>query len=104
MSKTLAASALLAGFVEGTITVDPSVSAGIAAPIGTILPRLGAAELWQKFGSGDTDWQLVGQSGKYAPGSFTIKSGTQRLMSNHLVLTSSQRGTLQGTGRLNIQT
>lgn len=36
----------------------------------------------------------------YSPGSFTIVTETARLIINHLKLTTSQRATLQGTGRL----
>jgi hypothetical protein len=104
VSKTFSANTLSVGIVGGTITVDPSISPGISASVGAILPRLGVPELWQKMGSANTDWQLVGQGGSYAPGSFSIKTGTHRIMSNHLILASTQRATLQGTARLNIQT
>jgi len=36
----------------------------------------------------------------YAPGSFTIPSGNFRLHASRLTLTSAQRATLEGTGRL----
>jgi hypothetical protein len=40
--------------------------------------------------------------GVYAPGSFTIASGSFGHMAKGLILTGSQRGTLQGTARLRI--
>lgn len=40
----------------------------------------------------------------YSPGSFTVSTETARLVVNHLKLTSSQRATLQGTGRLRVIT
>lgn len=104
MSKTLAADSLLVGFVQGTIAVDPSVGAGVVAGVGAILPRLGTPELWQKFGAADTDWRIVGHGGNYAAGPIIVPSGTYRILCNHLVLTTSLRVTLQGTGRLTIKT
>ena len=103
MAKTFSSSNVAAGIVQGVIPNDPSVS-GVVAPVGTILPRRDAPELWQKFGAADTAWQLVGVAGSYAPGAFTIRTGAHRLMSNHLVLTSTQRVTLQGTARLTLKT
>lgn len=58
MSKNLAADVFAPGF-----TADPSVAPGIAAPIGSLLPRQGTTELWQKFGAADTDWQLFSAGG-----------------------------------------
>lgn len=58
MSKNLASDVFAPGFAA-----DPSVPPGIAAPIGSLLPRLGTTELWQKFGAADTDWQLFSPGG-----------------------------------------
>lgn len=38
----------------------------------------------------------------YSPGSFTIVTETARAIFNHLKLTTTQRATLQGTGRLRL--
>jgi hypothetical protein len=104
MSKLLSSDSMLLGFAQGTISVDPSVLPGVAAPIGAILPRSGSPELWQKYGSGDTDWRLVGQSGNYASGSLLIATASHRMLSNHLILNTTQRATVRGTGRLVIKT
>jgi hypothetical protein len=53
---------------EGGLASDPSV-VGVPAAIGSILPRLGTTELWQKFGAGDTDWQLFTSGGSSFVGS-----------------------------------
>ena len=49
---------LRSNVLEGGLTVDPTVGAGVAAAIGSILPRRGTTELWQKIGAADTAWQL----------------------------------------------
>lgn len=36
----------------------------------------------------------------YTPGSFTVVTGTGRYIPNHMKLTTTQRATVQGTGRL----
>lgn len=46
--------------------------------------------------------QYLFTSWEYAPGSFTIITGNFALMTQRLTLTSTQRGTLQGTARLRI--
>jgi hypothetical protein len=46
--------------------------------------------------------QYVFTSWEYAPGAFTIVTGNFALMTRRLVLTGSQRGTLQGTACLRI--
>lgn len=58
MSKNFVSDVFAPGFAA-----DPSVGPGIAAPIGSLLPRLGTTELWQKFGAADTDWQLFTSGG-----------------------------------------
>lgn len=44
---------------EGGLTVDPTAGAGVPAAIGSILPRAGTPQLWQKIGAGDTEWEEV---------------------------------------------
>ena len=46
--------------------------------------------------------QFLFTSWEYAIGSFTIPTGQFSIMTNHLILTTTQRGTLQGTARLRI--
>lgn len=50
------------------------------------------------LGSGDLS--VSAGDPTYTPGSFTVATGTGRLVINHLILASSERATLQGTGRL----
>lgn len=38
----------------------------------------------------------------YSPGSFRVLTGSFLLMANHLILTGTQRATLQGTARLRL--
>lgn len=58
MAKVFTSQVYAPGF-----TADPSVAPGVAAPIGSLLPRRGTTELWQKFGAADTDWQLFTSGG-----------------------------------------
>jgi len=46
--------------------------------------------------------QYLFTSWEYAIGSFTIPNGQFSIMTQHLILTTTQRGTIQGTGRLRI--
>jgi hypothetical protein len=41
-------------------------------------------------------------TGLYAPGSFTVPTGSYAVMSKRLALTTTQRATLAGTARLRI--
>lgn len=52
MSKPIISDAYAAGF-----NGDPS-AVGYDAPIGSLLPQLGTTTVWQKFGAGNTDWQV----------------------------------------------
>lgn len=53
--------------------------------------------------SAGTAWSLdTPVPGTMSPGSFTIATGRFGLMAKRLTLTSSQRATVQGTGRLTI--
>lgn len=54
MAKSLLAQVFAAGFAG-----DPTIAPGVVAPIGSLLPRLGTNQLYQKTGAGDTDWTAV---------------------------------------------
>lgn len=54
---------IVSNVYAGGLTVDPRVGAGVVADIGSILLRDGSAELYQKFGAGNTDWQLIAPGG-----------------------------------------
>lgn len=62
MSKVFTSNVYGAGFAA-----DPTVGPGIAGPIGSLLPRLGTTQVWQKFGVLDTDWTLFGGARVYPP-------------------------------------
>lgn len=98
-----AADVVASGILEGVLTVDPAAPPGVMAPVGTILPRLGFAELWQKFGLLDTDWRLIGSSTQ-AAGAISIETGMYMLVSHQLILTTTQRVRLLGAARLGIRT
>lgn len=75
MAKNLLSNVYAAGF-----TGDPS-AAGYAAPIGSLLPRLGTTELWQKFGAADTDWSVVGSgAGAYQQVTSVVTDTTASLV------------------------
>lgn len=42
---------------------DPSVAPGVPAPVGSLLPRLGTTDLYQKTGAADTDWTIFSSGG-----------------------------------------
>jgi hypothetical protein len=46
--------------------------------------------------------QFMFTAWEYAPGSFTIPTGQYATAVNHVILTTTQRATLQGTSRLRI--
>lgn len=98
------------GFAADVVTVrtiESSLKASdpaVVAPIGAIRPLSGFAGLLQKVGPADTDWQLLGEGVAQALGSVTIDDGSFLLASSHLILTSSQRIRLFGTGRLSVRT
>lgn len=54
---------ILSNVYAAAFTADPTVAPGVAAPVGSLLPRAGTTELWQKFGAADTDWQLFTSGG-----------------------------------------
>ena len=71
------------------VTVDPTVGAGVPAPIGSLAVN-SAGGIWQKTGAGDTAWTVVsgttGVQGRYlgrqrftANGTYTPTTGARRV-------------------------
>jgi hypothetical protein len=82
---------------------DQKISALTAATAAAAANELAINEAGtSKKLSVDLMQQYLFTSWKYAPGSFTIVTGKFALMTQSLILTSTQRGTLQGTARLRI--
>lgn len=52
--------------------------------------------------NGSADITITAADPSYSPGSFTIATETARLIINHLKLTTTQRATIAGTGRLRL--
>lgn len=49
--------------LEGGLTVDPTVGAGVAAEIGSFLARRGTTQWWMKTGAAATAWTLASTGG-----------------------------------------
>jgi len=107
----LHAEADVAGLVADLAAKAPLAHTHDAGDIttGTMAPaRLGSGSGGAiRFLREDSTWQkvsILSTSYSYSPGSFTIETEVYAMMSNHLKLASTQRATLQGTGRLRITT
>src|SRR5574342_1062003 len=93
MAKNILSEAYAAGFVG-----DPRIAPGKSAPIGSLLPRLGTLELYQKSGNNDTDWVLYAGAGigtyqtVVATNEITTMSLTQVVVTS-MILTVNITGT-----------
>lgn len=60
---------------EGGLTVDPSIAPGVPATIGALYLRVGTAEVWQKFGALDTDWDIIAQPFNFVFNPYGVAGG-----------------------------
>lgn len=79
------------GFVRVVDFVGAGVSAAVASGVATVTIPGGG-------GGGGSD----PPEGSYAPGSYTIATGKFRLAAKRQEFTTTQRLTIQGTGRLSL--
>lgn len=94
------------GSATGTNTGDNATNtqySGLAASkqdtlvSGTNIKTINGASV---LGSGDL--LVTAGDPSYSPGSFTVATETAKILCNHLKLTTTQRATLAGTGRLRL--
>jgi hypothetical protein len=102
--RGLAADVVTAGVIRPLLSIDPSVAPGVVAPIGSILPRAGIDEVWQKVGPLDTDWRLLGDASAVALTAFTLPDSSYMILARQLGLLKTQRVRLFGSSRLALQT
>ena len=80
--------------------------AGLDATVKVPTIQLGGAGADNtKYLRGDQTWvtpTAAAADPSYSPGSFTVATETSRTYGNHLKLTTTQRATVQGTGRLRV--
>lgn len=87
--------------IPGTLVGDFKAS-GAASDRGMV-PNPGAAAGTTRYLREDATWAAptaVAADPAYAPGSFTLATGTFRIQAKRLTLTGAQRATLQGTARV----
>lgn len=90
------------GGITGTLSAQADLQAALDAKQATLVSGTTIKTINGSTVLGSGDLAVTASNPSYAPGLFTVATETWKLLGNHVKLTTTQRATLQGTGRLRV--